>query len=264
MIGNSEGGIDVVTPILIIDPGHGGTDPGGGTNSLWKEKNLVLQISLYQEKRFQQLGLPVVLTRRTDVTLEPADRAEIVRESGAKYAISNHINSGGGDGAETIHSIYSNGKLARLIVEEIKERGQNIRRVFTRTLPGDASKDYYYMHRLTGGVETVIVEYGFADSPKDDVSQLQNHWKRYAEAVVEAFCAYIDHPYAPPQEVRSTEPAALPEIQEEIGIIMNGVQVGTGYLIQNTSFIPARLLVDLFGVSVGWDGENVILRNPAP
>lgn len=249
----------MAVPLLIIDPGHGGTDPGGGSNRQWREKDFVLQISLYQAERFGQLGVPVTLTRRTDVTLSAADRAEIVRESGATYCISNHINAGGGDGAETIHSIHSDGALARLIARHLEAAGQNIRRVFTRTLPGDSRKDYYFMHRQTGGVQTVIVEYGFADSPGDDVSQLQTHWKAYAEAVVRAFCEHTGKPYAPPRAVsgRTESGGGLPSVQAEIDIIANGQPVGQGYLIGNVSYIPARLVSTLFGARIDWDGAHV-------
>lgn len=71
---------------------------------------------------------------------------------------------GGGDGAETIHSIYLKGTMAYEIAEQLKKDGQNIRRVFTRTLPNNKKRDYYYLHRETGPVDTTIVEYAFADS----------------------------------------------------------------------------------------------------
>ncbi len=256
----------MAVPILIIDPGHGGSDPGGGSNSLWLEKHFVLQISTYQAERFGELGVPVTMTRRSDVTLGASDRAEIVRESGARYCISNHINAGGGDGVEAIHSIHSDGALARRIVNAISTRGQNVRRVFTRTLPGDRTKDYYFMHRETGGVQTVIVEYGFADSPGDDVTQLQSQWRAYAEAVVMAFCQHIGHPYAPPRAIGGgtgaprPEPGEQPVVQSAIGIVVNGAARGEGFLIDNVSYIPARLLTELFGATVGWDGSNVTIR----
>lgn len=86
-------GVDhVATDILIIDPGHGGTDPGAVGNCL-KEKDLPLQISLYQFERFKELGVSVALTRSTDKDLSPANRTNIVKNSKAKYCISNHINA---------------------------------------------------------------------------------------------------------------------------------------------------------------------------
>ncbi|HZG85473.1 N-acetylmuramoyl-L-alanine amidase [Paenibacillus sp.] len=252
-----------MAPILIIDPGHGGADPGGGSNAFWKEKDLVLQISLYQAERFEKLGVDVAMTRRTDVTISAPARTKIVRESGARYCISNHINAGGGDGVETIHSIHSDGKLARAIAEAIRESGQNLRRVFTRTLPGNPNRDYYFMHRETGGVETVIIEYGFADSKRDDVEQLRTHWKEYAEAVVRAFCSHIGHPYAPPRAVSAAEVEAagdLPAVQARIGVVVDGVRIGEGLLIDNTSYVPARLIGELLGAVIEWDGANVVVR----
>ncbi|MFS0672247.1 N-acetylmuramoyl-L-alanine amidase family protein [Ornithinibacillus sp. 179-J 7C1 HS] len=185
-------------PILIIDPGHGGIDPGGGTNRYWKEKDLALKISLYQFNRYKELGIPVAITRTTDKTLSPDERTRIVRESGAKYCHSNHLNAGGGDGAEVIHSIYDGKEMAEKIAQELRKEGQNVRRVFTRTLPGNSSQDYYFIIRETGNVITNIIEYGFADSPRDDIEQLRNNHLEYAEAVVRAFCDYAGYHYRSP------------------------------------------------------------------
>lgn len=187
-------------PILIIDPGHGGKDAGGGTNQYWKEKDFTLQISLYQYERFKNLGIPVMLTRKEDNYLNSSERAMMVKESGAKYCISNHINAGGGEGVETIHSIFNNGKLAKRILDEIVQAGQRKRRVFSRALPNNPMRDYYYMHRQTGVVVTTIVEYGFADN-KNDTRRLQQHWHEYAEAVVKGFCEYVGIKYSTKNKV---------------------------------------------------------------
>ncbi|SEQ64505.1 N-acetylmuramoyl-L-alanine amidase [Virgibacillus subterraneus] len=182
-------------PVLIIDPGHGGKDPGGGSNKYWVEKDLNLTISLYQFQRYQQLGIPVAITRQKDVTLSPAERTKIVRESGAKYCHSNHINAGGGDGGEVIHSIYGGEDMAEEVAAELQHAGQNIRRIFTRPLPNDCTRDFYYMNRDTGAVITNIIEYGFADSRGDDIRQIKDDWQVLAESVVKAFCSYVEFPY---------------------------------------------------------------------
>ncbi|WP_139492295.1 N-acetylmuramoyl-L-alanine amidase family protein [Brevibacillus dissolubilis] len=187
-----------MAPLLIIDPGHGGIDPGGGSNERFVEKNMVLTISTYQYRRFQELGVSVQLTRNSDVTLESEERAAIIRESGATYCISNHINSGGGRGAEAIYSIYASAALPRELVEELASEGMPTRRVFTRTLPNNPRLDYYFIHRETGSVESVILEYGFADNAQDS-EKIQNDWRDLAEAVVRGFCQFVGHPYRPPQ-----------------------------------------------------------------
>lgn len=192
-----ERGDENVAPILILDAGHGGIDPGGGNNALFTEKEMTLQITLYQYRRFQALNIPVAITRTTDTTLASDDRSALVRNSGARYCISNHINAGGGRGSEVIYSIYATAALPRLIQEELEAEGMPNRRIYTRTLPNNPRLDYYYMHRETGSVETVIVEYGFADNPLD-ANKIYEDWQKLAEAVVRAFCEYAKLPYQPP------------------------------------------------------------------
>ncbi|GIO09685.1 hypothetical protein J31TS6_57130 [Brevibacillus reuszeri] len=235
------------TPTLIIDPGHGGTDPGASGNGM-KEKDINLQISLYQYARFQALGVPVILTRTTDISLTPEQRTKLVRDSGAKYCISNHINAGGGDGAETIYSIHSDGKLAHQLAEGLKTAGQNLRRVFTRQ--GKANYDYYFMHRDTGNVETVIVEYAFIDSTKDDIEQIQRDWKAWAEAIVKSFCAFIGFPYKPPED--SPQPPS--KVVDKVSIEINGVRLAAqGYLQDKVSHLPVRAVAEALGVVPVYD-----------
>ncbi|GAA4722718.1 N-acetylmuramoyl-L-alanine amidase family protein [Brevibacillus fulvus] len=197
-----------MAPLLIIDPGHGGIDPGGGSNQLFKESQMVLQISLYQYQRFQALNVDVAITRTSDKTLSSSERAQIVRNSGAKYCISNHINAGGGHGAEAIYSIYGSGALPTELLAELETEGMPSRRVYTRTLPNNPTKDYYFMHRETGSVETIILEYGFADNTTD-AQKINTDWRDLAEAVVRGFCQFVGHAYQPPGS-SGTSPVASP------------------------------------------------------
>ena len=88
--------------------------------------------------------------------------------------------------------------LSRKIVNELEKAGQNIRKYYQRRLPSNPSKDYYYIMRDTPNIESIIVEYGFLDSSKDDVNQLKNNWDIYAEAVVKALVDYANITYVPP------------------------------------------------------------------
>lgn len=181
--------------MLIIDTGHGGSDPGAVRTGA-KEKDLALEISLYQYNRFKELGYPVKMTRTTDKSLGPAERTRLVRNSGAKYCFSNHINAGGGNGAEVIHSIHNDGILANNILNEMIRAGQNKRKAFSRK--GSNGKDYYFMHRDTGSVTTLIIEYGFIDSNDYYDFDTKAERGKLAEAVVRAFCQYVGHKYTPP------------------------------------------------------------------
>ena len=105
------------------------------------------------------------------------------------------MNLSGGDGAEIIYSLRNNDTLSKTVAKELERAGQNVRKYYQRRLPSNPSKDYYYMLRETPSNETIIVEYGFADSKGDDVSQLKNNWQGLAEAVVKGVSEYIGVPY---------------------------------------------------------------------
>lgn len=190
-------------PSIVIDAGHGGTDGGASGNGI-VEKDLNLLISKYMEQRFRELGIPVTMTRETDETLTPTERTNRIKEAYGDrpgvIVISNHINAGGGDGAEVIYALRNNNKLANLVLQEIGNAGQNTRLAFQRRLPSNTAKDYYFIHRDTGvNTQPIIVEYGFLDSTGDDVSQLKNNYELYAEAVVKAVMEYLGRPYNNPE-----------------------------------------------------------------
>lgn len=107
------------------------------------------------------------------------------------------MNSSGGDGAEVIYALRNKDTLSNLILNELESEGQNVRKAYQRRLPSNTSKDYYFMQRNTGDTESITVEYGFLDSKGDDVNQLKNNWKNYAEAVVRAIVEYLNLNYVP-------------------------------------------------------------------
>ena len=78
--------------------------------------------------------------------------------------------------------------------------GQNIRKYYQRRLPSNPALDYYYIMRDTPNNETIIVEYGFSDSPGDDVSQLKNNWQNLAEGVTKAIVEYAGGKYIAPKD----------------------------------------------------------------
>lgn len=195
-------------PLLIIDTSHGGVDPGASGNRL-VEKDYALLMSLYQYERFKELGVPVAITRETDVTLGNVNRAALVKSSGAKYCFSNHLNaatSTSAQGVEVIHSIYNDGKLAKLIVEALAAEGIPKRStpVYSKSYPGDNKKDYYFLHRWTGNVQTNIIEYDFITNVQG-AQRIRKNWQQYAEAVVRVYCNILGYLYKPPVKAKEND-----------------------------------------------------------
>lgn len=82
-------------PIILIDPGHGGKDPGaGGVSGTTREKDLTLAMATELADLLQQRGrVRVALTREGDAYLTLEDRAAIARSLGANLFLSIHMDS---------------------------------------------------------------------------------------------------------------------------------------------------------------------------
>ena len=186
---------------IVVDAGHGGDDPGAVNGNIY-EKDFTLEVSKYIYDRFRELGVPVVLTRDIDKTLDRDDRVDAILSAFGNnpnvIVLSNHINAGGGEGAEVIYALRNDSTLARSVLESIGAEGQKMRKYYQRRLPSDTSKDYYYIHRLTGNTQPLLIEYGFIDNA-NDLKKLQNNLLDYGEAVVRAVANYIGVPYTPPE-----------------------------------------------------------------
>lgn len=187
--------------LVIIDAGHGGIDSGAVANNT-EEKNLNLQAALQMYNRLQDLGIPSILVREDDEYLPKNDRVRRINTIAKEYPnsilISNHINAGGGEGAEVVYSLKNNSTFADLILNNIGEKGQIKRKAYQRRLPENPNKDYYYILRETNTKEPVLIEYGFIDNPRD-IIKLQNNLDDYVEGVVEAITTYLDLPYESPE-----------------------------------------------------------------
>ena len=184
---------------VVIDAGHGGVDGGSSGNGIL-EKEYTLKISNYIKKRLDELGIENAMTRTSDELLDQTTRpkrAQSFYGNGSDVIVlSNHLNAGGGDGAEIIYALRNSDALSKLIAKELESSGQNVRKYYQRRLPSNPSKDYYYLLRDTPNNETLIVEYGFLDSTGDDVNLIKNNWEDLAEAVVKALANYIGVPYS--------------------------------------------------------------------
>jgi len=82
-----------VIKTIVIDPGHGGKDPGAISASGVREKDVNLKISGYLKSKLEALGFKVFLTRQTDVYPSLSERAEFARRKKADLFISVHANA---------------------------------------------------------------------------------------------------------------------------------------------------------------------------
>ena len=186
---------------IVVDAGHGGSDPGAVSGNL-REKDFTLKAANYMYNRFKELGVPVAITRDDDRTLTRNERLNTMRNTFGNdskvLVLSNHINAGGGEGAEVVYPLRTSSSLPSMILDKIGEKGQIKRKYYQRVLPENPSKDYYYIMRETPNTTSLLIEYGFIDNPNDQ-RKLQNNLLDYVEGVVEAVANYIGINYSPPE-----------------------------------------------------------------
>jgi N-acetylmuramoyl-L-alanine amidase len=104
-----SGGRDARLPLVVIDPGHGGADPGAvSPASGYQEKDVTLAIARTIEAELARSGrIRVALTRADDKLLSLTDRYAIARRMGAKLFISIHADAAPSNDAARGATIYS-------------------------------------------------------------------------------------------------------------------------------------------------------------
>lgn len=118
-----EGPLDASRPLVVIDPGHGGHDPGAGSGTV-REKDLTLSLALaLRDALLRQGGVRVALTRADDRFLLLPERAGIARRLKADLFISIHADSAGNPEASgaTVYTLSDRGsseEAARLAASE--------------------------------------------------------------------------------------------------------------------------------------------------
>ncbi len=81
-------------PLIVIDPGHGGVDPGAVSRGGLREKDVVFSFSKALEAQLKKTGrYRTLMTRRIDVYVPLRERVEIARREGASLFISVHADS---------------------------------------------------------------------------------------------------------------------------------------------------------------------------
>lgn len=164
--------------LIVIDPGHGGEDPGAPGYSGVHEKDIVLEVSKKLAETLRQSGAQVLLTRESDRDLSDQDmqnlykikvqdltrRVELANKNNAVLFVSIHVNSFPDrreNGAQTFSQPGSeeSRKLATAIQDELNRFLEN---------PGREPKQVdYFANRMTK-MPSVIIEIGFISNPQEE------------------------------------------------------------------------------------------------
>ena len=182
---------------VVLDAGHGGTDPGKiGVNGE-KEKELNLEITMLLKEKLEKQGIQVVLTRDSDGGLYDEQsnnkkvqdlqrRCELIHKTSPRCAVSIHQNSYTTPevkGAQVFY--YTNSAEGKKLAEGLQTAlVEGVDPENHREAKGNTS---YYLLKKTD-VPLAIVECGFLSNP-EEAGLLAT--KEYQEKVAEAVCTGI-------------------------------------------------------------------------
>lgn len=193
--------------IIVVDPGHGGIDGGSSSNGLL-EKDVNLQIGLKLSNALRDMGINVVMTRDSDVSLESKSnlnssrynrdlhaRKIIIDKNNAKAFVSIHMDAFNDPSARGISVFYystseESKKLATEICNNINE---TVIKGFLKTDDVKArvsTGDYYLLRRSES--PGVIIETGFITNPTDNkLIQTEEYQNIMSKAIAEGLVDYI-------------------------------------------------------------------------
>ncbi|MEM1392397.1 MAG: N-acetylmuramoyl-L-alanine amidase [Cyanobacteria bacterium P01_D01_bin.116] len=173
--------------VVMIDPGHGGKDPGAIGISGLREKDVILPISKKVAEILRKNGVNAVLTRNTDYFVSLKGRVVMSERRDADLFVSIHANSMGLsrpdiNGLEVYY--YNSGKrladaVRKSITRKVKIRDRGIRRA------------RFYVLRKTS-MPAILVETGYVTG-REDAAKLKQTWFRnkMAEGIADGILRYL-------------------------------------------------------------------------
>ena len=176
---------------VVIDPGHGGPDPGAIGIGGIRETDVVLEVSKIVKNLLSEKGVKVSLTRTNDVDLDLPPRVSIANNTDADIFVSIHANASRGKRRDIngLETFYYRGWRGRLLAKRIQKQ---ILRVSPGSPDRGVKQGRFYVIKNTM-MPAVLVEIGFLTG-RLDARRLEKitHRKRLAYAIAKGILEYLD------------------------------------------------------------------------
>jgi N-acetylmuramoyl-L-alanine amidase len=178
---------------VVIDPGHGGPDPGAvGIDGL-RETDVVLDVSLQVARLLQARGVQVLLTRTSEVDVDLPPRVSLANSSGADVFVSLHANALSMDRPDVngIETFYFAGGRSQSLAEAIQ---QQLMAISPGTPDRGARPGRFFVIRRTV-MPSALAEMGFVTG-EVDAPRLADpaYRRRLAQAVAAGILNYLGAP----------------------------------------------------------------------
>jgi N-acetylmuramoyl-L-alanine amidase len=175
--------------LIVIDPGHGGKDPGAVSCLGYHEKEVNLAVAKYLDSMLSQMGFETIMTRRSDVHVSLGERADLANRHGADLFVSVHADSVDSSSAHgfTVYAARMASsrsiQVAQSIVQELAGNG-----TFNRGL-----RKANYQVLIKTQCPSVLIEMGYLSNPWE-AQRLRdaNMQYRLAQAIARGIQRFAD------------------------------------------------------------------------
>ena len=175
---------------VVIDPGHGGPDPGAIGIGGIRETDIVLEVSKLVKDLLSDKGVKVMLTRKNEVDLDLPPRVSFANKMDADVFVSIHANASRGKRRDIngLETFYFRGWRGRLLAKRIQKQ---ILRVSPGSPDRGVKQGRFYVIKNTK-MPAVLVEIGFLTG-RLDARRLEKaaHRKRIAYAISKGILEYL-------------------------------------------------------------------------
>lgn len=187
--------------VIVLDPGHGGSDPGMVGIAGLEEKGINLSVSLLLKEKLEGNGYTVVLTRESDKGLydESAQnkkaqdmqrRIALIDETAPALTVSIHQNSYHDSSVKGPQVFYYETSMeGKELAADLQESLNDLPEVERpREIKGNTT---YYLLKRSKGV-LVIAECGFLTNPQEaELLQKEEYQKKVADALADGIDRYL-------------------------------------------------------------------------
>ncbi|MGF1535667.1 MAG: N-acetylmuramoyl-L-alanine amidase [Elainellaceae cyanobacterium] len=178
--------------LVVIDPGHGGFDPGAVGRGGLQEKNIVLPVSLQVAQILEQQGVSALLTRRVDREIDLEPRVQIAERANATLFVSIHanaisLNRPDVNGIETYYTSGQGQRFAQIVHSSLLQA--------TGGPDRGVRQARFYVLRNTS-MPAILVETGFVTGAQDAPRLADPAYQtRLAQGIARGILQYIQQTF---------------------------------------------------------------------
>lgn len=187
--------IDKQNILIVIDPGHGGKDPGARAQKKYNEKHFCLATAKLLQQHLKKMGYNTLMTRTKDSYIPLSKRANLANKEQATIFVSVHYNSSHNPKARGLEVFFNESLSKQWRSSQSKRLAKNILSHMTLLTkePSRGVKQANFTVLINTWMPAVLVEGGFMSNTEDmELIQKSSYWNKIALGIARGIDDYFN------------------------------------------------------------------------